>query len=284
MGAIDPSFNSDGSFNEELGNLRARLQEHLQRMQSGIRCDHKDRVTGDHLGGLVYQHTDIACADVNTGASATGTYVIPNFQSCIKRGERAATVDQACVQALPGQATIAAITDDYYRQIRRNMPIFQAQSMINVLYRYSHPGPEFTESLGQISSEFLPDLCLDVQWGNPAAGTPVWLWDCLMNDAQWWSYDRETGAIINPAFGKCLAVKPVNDIQPENYFREAAIQTDYCRAPVPSSQKWTYDPESGVLESALGTVLDIQWGTFQAGNPVQTWDRDGFWTEIWYTD
>ena len=58
-----------------------------------------------------------------------------------------------------------------------------------------------TETFGQISAEFAPWLCLDVFWGNPAAGTPVWLYDCFMNDPQWWSYNRETGSIVNPAFG-----------------------------------------------------------------------------------
>jgi hypothetical protein len=34
-----------------------------------------------------------------------------------------------------------------------------------------------------------------------------------------------------------------------------------------------YDPETGVLQNALGTVLDVQWGALEASTPVWTWDR-----------
>jgi hypothetical protein len=36
------------------------------------------------------------------------------------------------------------------------------------------------------------DLYMDVQWGQSAAGTPVWLWDYNGSGAQHWSYDSNT--------------------------------------------------------------------------------------------
>ena len=83
----------------------------------------------------------------------------------------------------------------------------------------------------------------------------------------------------------CLEVQPINDVQIENFYPRANVQIGYCGDPVPNHQKWTYDPESRVLQNAVGTtVLDVQWGNFQRGNPVWMWDRDGNGAQQWHTD
>jgi hypothetical protein len=47
------------------------------------------------------------------------------------------------------------------------------------------------------------------------------------------------------------------------------------------AQKWTYDPISNVLQNALGTVLDVQWGVLDVGTPVWTWWRTGGGAQQW---
>jgi hypothetical protein len=49
------------------------------------------------------------------------------------------------------------------------------------------------------------------------------------------------------------------------------------------AQKWTYDPETGVLQNALGNVLDVQSGVLQPGTPVWTWTRNEGLAQQWFS-
>ena len=79
-----------------------------------------------------------------------------------------------------------------------------------------------------------------------APGTPVWLWSCDHQDIQ-----------------------PANPMDP--------VYT----LPV-DPQRWTYNPEAGTLQNALGNVLDVQGGVLQPGTPVWTWTRNGDLAQLWY--
>jgi hypothetical protein len=142
-----------------------------------------------------------------------------------------------------------------------------------------------------------PGLCLDVQWANPASGTPVWIWGCNGGSAQQWVYDRSAQTVVNPAFGKCLQARPVvltipgiPPFFPSQTFtldnRSPGVQAEIsdCISPPPLRQQWTYDPEGGTLRSALGTVLDIQWNDQQAGTLTWLWDYNGGAAQQWRAD
>ena len=76
--------------------------------------------------------------------------------------------------------------------------------------------------------------CLDVEPGNAASGTPVWIWDCNGGDAQKWTYDPGSGTVRNPALGKCL------DVQWGNFVGGTPVWIWDCNGG--DAQKWTYDP------------------------------------------
>ena len=314
---MDNQFAADGTWNAELDGsdavpgYRRVLQSRLQQMLAGVRCDNKNRIVAHNwtapggnglYQGLKYDHTDIACADVNTGINATSTYVIPSYDSC-RRTVRGVPphdyYDAKCVANLPGNATVASLQDGLRRQVLSQMPIFQVQSLIDSLYRYTHPETYDLAGLWeQITSEPATNLCLDVVNGNSASGTPVQIYPCLFNDAQWWQYDRKTGMIFNPAFGKCLEVQPVvltlpliGTITIDQRTAGVPVQIDDCAvaspsptSPLPARQQWTYDPESKVLQNGDNTVLDLQGGSIQAGTPVLTGDRSGASSQQWHAD
>jgi hypothetical protein len=96
-----------------------------------------------------------------------------------------------------------------------------------------------TAETQQIALLAAPNLCLDVQGGNAAAGTPVWLWDCN------------------------------EDVIPPDSPRD----TEH-RVPV-DAQRWTYDPEAGALQNALGTILHVQGGWLQPATLVETGTHTG---------
>jgi len=273
-------------------------------MIDGVRCDYKDRTHS--VGGcdpqgfcnvdVVYDKTDLACADVNTGLATESMYMIANYASCrvgvpANRGGVIYHFDPTCVANLPDRASVPPLLDGLRRSTLGQLPIFEVQSMADSLRRFTHPWvPELTQSLGRIPVSSNQGLCLDVQWGNPASGTPVWIWGCNGGGAQQWSYDRKAQTITNTAFGKCLQVRPTVvsffgfTITLDNRAIGVPIEISDCINPPPPRQKWTYDPEHNTIRSALGTVLDIQWNNQQAGTPVWTWDYNGGSAQQWYSD
>ncbi|WP_242331670.1 RICIN domain-containing protein [Streptomyces formicae] len=53
-------------------------------------------------------------------------------------------------------------------------------------------------------------LCLDIEGGGTAAGTPVEVYDCHGGANQQWRY--QSGTLRNPASGRCL--EPVGALRP----------------------------------------------------------------------
>ncbi|MGH8613428.1 MAG: RICIN domain-containing protein [Gammaproteobacteria bacterium] len=250
MTAINPNFRDESRFVKDLTDYRLWLKAQYDKMIDGVRCNFREVYSSvrapDHIWGTM------GCADIYTGLEATG-------------GFRPAPATR--------QETINRLTAQLSGEVLRQMPLFEMRSMLDVLYLYANGGPDLTQDFKQIYVAAAPNLCLDVQWGNPTPGTPVWLWGCDGDHAQRWVYkrhsaddERQSGTIRNPVYDKCL------DVQWGNPAPGTPVQIWDCNGGL--AQKWTWDPETQVLQNALGTVLDIQWGALQAQTPVWTWGRN----------
>lgn len=249
-------------------------------MTAGVRCDLKDRV-GYYSGHpTYYTHTDIACADVNTGLSATEQYVIPNVASCATTYGDARVpytgLDATCFANLPGHSTAASLMDPLRRQVLSQMPIFEVQSMIDTLYHYTHPAQDLTQLRQRIPVSARPDLCLDTQGAGTGWGTPAVIAACSGGASQGWVYDREAQTVVHQESGLCL------DVWAADSTPGTVAQIWGCNGG--DNQRWSYDPEHGVLTSALGNVLDIQWGNLTSGTPVWTWPLNGGDAQRWWAD
>src|SRR6185437_9176964 len=147
IGYLDPTFQADRLRSLEIDGTdgyRPTLQNWLNNwMLPGVHCDTKDRILGHfNLNGpgydyYYYDHTDIACADVNTGISEETTYVISNYNSCITNhcsndittegGEACFgashpsaeqfTVNSACTANLPGESSLPPMEDTLRREV-----------------------------------------------------------------------------------------------------------------------------------------------------------------------
>jgi hypothetical protein len=114
--------------------------------------------------------------------------------------------------------------------------------------------------------------CLDVKWGNSAAGTPVWMWPCWNNAAQQWRL-TETGEIRIPSLGdKCLTASPTP-------FNSAWIGncTGY------PNQKW-YLKQDGTIRwnnPDEPLCLDVAYAGTTAGTRVGITGCNGNAAQVW---
>jgi hypothetical protein len=319
IGYLDPTFQADRLRTLEIDGTdgyRPTLQNWLNNwMLPGVRCDTKDRILqhippfGASPDYYYYDHTDIACADVNTGISQETTYVIPNYNPCITNycdngfttsGGNACpgsnhpwaykyAVDSACTASLPGQSTVPSLEDTLRREVLLKLPGFEVHSAIDGLYHVTHPRPDLTETVGQIALSANTGLCLDVPNANPTPGTPVQLWYCNGSAAQQWHYDRKAQTITNTALGVCLQARPdSNGFDFGDFYPGNPVEVSECLGggtnPPPARQLWTYDPEKGIIRNGLGTVLDVKWNNEQAGTAVWLWDENDGPAQQWYAD
>ena len=153
------------------------------------------------------------------------------------------------------------------------MRVFDIQSMIDSLYRLTHPATELSDAFQRIPLATNPGLCLEISGGNPARGTPMRLWTCNGTAAQQLVYDRRAQTIKSAAFGWCLGVSGGNPTP------GAPVITWDCDGT--DSQRWSYDPESKVIRNALGNVLDVEWGNLSEGTPVWTWPVNYSAAQLW---
>src|SRR5262249_2563686 len=117
-------------------------------------------------------------------------------------------------------------------------------------------------------------MCIDVEGGNPAAETPVWLWPCWGNAAQGWHYDRKPGLIHNGAFNKCLGPHYGGMIRGDYVITIDCFEGD-------SEQEWSYDPNTKRFWNRNGRVLDAQWGHRDARTPLWVWDANYTSAQQW---
>jgi hypothetical protein len=288
MTAVHPEWRMDGHYDHTSLKLWAEeLDRHLKRMLAGVRCGFdvfaREILSNDRP--VTYEvETWVGCADIYTGISSvykldalgfgdspflficggycpSGFYCGPDFYN-----------HDVCVSELPLSDpfffdVLISIQDAAYREVVRQMPIFEMQSMIDTLNFYLSHAPDLTARNRRIPAEDAPGLCLAVQSGNPDSGTPVWLSPCTGGVAQRWEYDRVRGQIRNPWADKCL------DVQWANPMAETPVWIWDCNET--DAQQWTYDPVTNVLQSALSTVLTVPGENLQAQTPlVMSWRSD----------
>lgn len=244
IAALDASFKTSGIYRNELLDYRANILSHIQRMNSGIEC-------GWAPGPANTNTIRVGCADIHSGLASYQTFENPaNFWLCLDL--RTGRFNEDCYRQEHAkwlafhQNEVATSKILLRAEVAKSMPIFEMQSLADQLYSYAFNSPELTTRNRRIQSNSNPNLCIDVQWGNPGRGTPVWLWPCDGNNAQQWVYDRRSGLIRNPAYDKCL------DVQWGRITPGAPIWTWDCTGD--PAQTWTWDPETGQLQNALGTV------------------------------
>ena len=148
------------------------------------------------------------------------------------------------------------------------MPIAEMRMLIDRLYTFRHPAPDLTAALGRIANED-QNLCIEVAGGSAAAGTPLQLAACNGSNAQNWSYNRQTGQIVNPALGTCIDVATGNPLPNATVHSWpcSGVAGDPPQATNPN-QVWSYDPENKQLHSVFGTVLKADF--IGAGAPMKT--------------
>ena len=261
IGAVDPTFRTDHVYDTEMERHRNVLLDQMRTMLDGVRCDQHDYlVTTLPVGGLpaptIAWGCNLACADVHSGIA--GQFLFHPSWSQLDRRCPSTTGTQEFIDK---RNTLIA-------QVIAKMPIAEMRMLIDRLYTFRHPAPDLTAALGRIANED-QNLCIEVAGGLAAAGTPLQLAACNGSNAQNWSYNRQTGQIVNPALGTCIDVATGNPLPNATVHSWpcSGVAGDPPQATNPN-QVWSYDPENKQLHSVFGTVLKADF--IGAGAPMKT--------------
>jgi len=249
--AAHPGALIDSNYPTELKDLRQAFMTQYENMLKGIRCQ---RPVSPRLG----HYTRHVCADMATGLSAQ----VPSpssHQTCLVYDTKSSFGSGATV----GSETLCGISPvteqeawtDLRREVIRHMPLYEVKATIDKLFLLGNPQPDLTDVRQRIPSFANRDVCLEAtNEGTDGAG--LQLLSCSGDALQHWVYDRSSGLIGNPDIGKCI----------ENSYGVHASGQSF---PVSISdcfgddwQKWTYDPDTHALLSALGPVLTIKSESF----------------------
>ncbi|HET6146909.1 MAG TPA: RICIN domain-containing protein [Polyangia bacterium] len=293
--AADPGFTLSLVRDEMMGH-RAALLKHYDKMVAGVKCNFRDVLdsTSRPTGNV-----EVVCADIYSGYSQERDLPHGNLDNahdscklCISDGSGHClpTVypnigyDQQCLASVDANWSafwnnVFATQEQLRRTVLASMPLFEMRDLINTLYAYANPAPDLTEMRQQISN-FSEQLCLDIQNGNPGAGTPVWMWPCsgAGHGAQWWRYSRTDRTIVNPSSNRCLDVK----LDSGGLFRPLIADCNDA-----DSQRWSFDPTSNEIYSGVGSTTTLFGGTSQAEFPSIAWKIPGygyFLEPFWHVD
>jgi Ricin-type beta-trefoil lectin domain len=249
LGAVDPNFRTDHVFDIEIDSMREALKTHYTNLSDGLVCTSKDYGYASRISPVVtYYGCNIVCADIYTGISAIKT-ITPD------RSQVTTWTDARCSALQSSQpTTYRNAVNDTEAAVRSKLPLFQLKSLIDLLYTFRYPASEFTQLQHRITSDPASNLCVDVQWGSTANGTPLQLWPCNGTPAQQWTYDRRTGQLRN-GLGTCMDQR--FSVYPGSVVGTWACDTPQGDPPqiTNQAQMWTYDPLTGTLLNALGTTL-----------------------------
>jgi hypothetical protein len=262
IAALDPNFRTSGQFDGEITKYIDAIQSHYVKMLKGVKCGFRYSGKNDTLVLDPYM-----CGDIYSGFSAAA------FFDGRRNGMLRVSYDGKNFVAEASEDEILAKLESV---VKRRMPLFQMQAMINTLTLYNHRSLDLTEKNHRIPVYGAPKLCLDTEGGNVTAGTNVMLHECNGSDGQTWVYNRESDTISNPVSGLCL------DVAWESPVPGMGVGLWHCTGH--DSQQWTYNRVTHVLQNKLGTVLDIQWGNLQAGTPVWSWPLNGGRAQQWRAD
>jgi hypothetical protein len=280
---LDPNFAIDGSYNSELKTYRDKLIEHYNRMLNGVRCD-VPIPAGSRFSYIWYP-----CADIHTGLSTRAFRSKETCNSYYVYGlfwtDPLLDTETLCGAVSEDDQEVFA---DLRREVIRRMPLYEMKSVIDTLFLYMHPMGDLTERLQRIPSFATPSLCLTANGDTNGARLQLFPCGILL---QHWVYDRQSGVISNPDIGKCLEISYQVHASGQNF----PVSISDCFGD--DWQKWTYDPETYVLLSAMGPVLTIKEGwpadipgslvsnSVLAGPPPQNtasaqqkWWADPLWT------
>jgi hypothetical protein len=133
-----------------------------------------------------------------------------------------------------------------------------------------------TEGNYVLRSEVGTNMCLDVQWGNPASGTPLHLWPCNEGPAQHWILTDAGGAFgtLRSALGNVADVASSANAAP------VRIQTPVGSA----AQRWTFEPAGDgavFVRSGLGNYLEVAGGSSASGTAIVASQRTGAVAQRW---
>jgi len=142
-------------------------------------------------------------------------------------------------------------------ELAQDTPFFEVKKMIDTLTYYMTNAPDLTETNPRVRSASATGLCMDVQWGQSAEGTPLWLWPCTGNYAQNFKYDRQSGLIRNQSMGTCADVAWADPRVGTKIWQWGCNGTN--------AQLWSYNPESKLLTSALNPRLVLSATLQQQG-------------------
>jgi hypothetical protein len=113
--------------------------------------------------------------------------------------------------------------------------------------------------------------CLEIENGNPAAGSTVVTTDCADRDSQKWLLMPDH--TIRGIAEKCL------DVDHSNTADGARIQSWDCNGT--SAQTWLFE-NFEIVSRDIGRCVDITAMVDADGTPTQLWDCLGFWNQRWY--
>jgi hypothetical protein len=264
IGTVDPTFHTDHAFDAEITTHREVLKDHYETLTNGIQCASKNFTYAWVPKSLqTIPGCNVVCADIYTGISAISTITPdpprPGFPWSYTDSASCSTL----LHTRPAELMNAVNSTAW--AVRSKLPLFELKSMIDQLYMFLHPAWDLTQLRHRISSEPAEGLCVDVQWGSAANGTPLQLWPCNGTPAQQWTYDRSTGQLRN-GLGTCMDQRW--SVNPRTVPGTWACETPQGDPPqiTNQAQMWTYDPESRRLMNGLGTTLMAS--NFTQGSPL----------------
>jgi hypothetical protein len=254
MGATDSRMAFNQHFHLELTRLRKLVRENYVQMYSGIECTHD-------LGASV----TVLCADVYSGTSAKIWF--PS-DGCYRPDGGALTTSCA--------ARIEREKVRVMQLVRSRMPLYVMRTLIDRMYTLLAPAaplerPRFRLADGPTHEG---GMCLGVKerWRDEETQEFVAVMEPCGD--QYWSYDRDLG-LVRDAEDRCLTSAAL-----DGRTTSAPVSLQPCSGGI--EQRWTYDPEARILQSALNTVLAIPSDSWvPPGTPVLTVDPVGDHTQQW---
>jgi hypothetical protein len=280
MGAINPHFATDPAYRPELQSMHDGLAQVYQTMLAGIKCAWRDYGYGPGLSKqgklMTVSACEIVCADIYTGISSL-TAITPSSVNGSYNNS-----DGTCEAHVNTEAFADAVNQTNYN-VRSKVPLFEMQSMIDLLETMLRGAPDLTQKYHRITPQSQQTLCVGTVGASGNWGTNLQLTACNSSDpSQYWTYNRTTGQIYNPNLNVCI-----DERWGLSYGTDIGVwQCDTPHAPpddpaAPPSQidnlaqKWTFDPTSGELRNGFGVAMawfinPISPGPASQGNLIVT--------------
>jgi len=274
--AFHPDFIQTGILNGELEAYRIALESAFQTISSSVHCARNDRYdvyVYDDFTGTPGMSSDVYCVETNSG-----TY----------RHRWVSERDVFPVK--PPSTYVPEVQDRVYQyfddtqqtlwsQVWEDTGLFELRRLIDTISTLQRRNADITQGGPTAGKPIFNDdrsMCVDIENGNPANLTPVWLYWCTGGAAQQWHYDRKSGKIRNTAYDKCLVPRS------GGLTRGDPVVTFDCEyGSIGEGQDWSYDPISKRFWHRFGRAFDAQWGSRAAYTPLWLWDANASSAQQW---